>query len=345
VLKQRERERQRQYFFIADNYLYGGCVTFTAHLMHLLGRKWFRRITNRFEKEFREFGYGIRYQNVPPKLLDFAEKPFITDMFKNFHVLERMKRTDITIVIHDATEISKENEPCLKYWNIICIRKALQQYLKEKYNLNPKFIYHPFYPYPIQKNSNYDGNNDYDRNIVDKTDAVSISRTDYGKHTDIILNANKLASSKNKSNNDNSSNTIKIYGPFNPAYIKPFGEEQFKQYYYRIFDRSFEAVSNILNKSKFVIDLTVLPNDGGGTQYTFLEAIHHNAALIINRKWIDTVDSKYCDFKEGYNCFAVSNEKELAEIILNSKNIDTTKIVNNARKLMDRHTKANWHSV
>jgi hypothetical protein len=339
VLKQRER----QYFFIADNYLYGGCVTFTAHLMHLLGRKWFRRITGRFEKEFKEFGYGIRYQNVTAKALDFAEKPFITDMFKNFHVLERMKRTDITIVIHDATEISKENEPYLKYWNIICIRKALQQYLKEKYNLDPKFLYHPFYPYPIQKNNG--GNNDYDLNIMHKTDAVSISRTDYGKHTDIILNANKLLSSKNKSNNKDDSNAIKIYGPFNPAYVRPFGEEQFKQYYYGIFDRSFQAVSNILNKAKFVIDLTVLPHDGGGTQYTFLEAIHHNAALVINRSWIDSVDSKYCDFKEDYNCFAVCDEKELAEIILNSKSIDTRKIVNNASKLMDRHIKADWHHV
>lgn len=94
-----------------------------------------------------------------------------------------------------------------------------------------------------------------------------------------------------------------------------------------------------------MIDLTVLPNDGGGTQYTFLEAIHNDTALIINRKWIDDVDSKYCDLKEGHNCYAVSNEKELAEIISNSKNIDTTKIVNNAKKLMDRHTKADWYSV
>ncbi|MFL6367934.1 MAG: hypothetical protein ACJ72T_05230, partial [Nitrososphaeraceae archaeon] len=115
-------------------------------------------------------------------------------------------------------------------------------------------------------------------------------------------------------------NTIKIYGPFNPEYVNPFGQKQF-------------------------IDLTILPNDGGGTQYTFLEAIHNETALIINRKWIDDVDSKYCDFKEGYNCFAVSNGKELAEIISNTKNIDTTKIVNNAKKLMDRHTKADWYSV
>jgi hypothetical protein len=275
-------------------------------------------------------------------MLDYAKNPFITDMFKNFHVLERMKRTDITIVIHDATEISKENEPYLRYWNIICIRKALQKYLREKYDLNPEFLYHPFYPYPIHKNNNH---RNHACNIASKMNAVSISRTDYGKHTDIILKANKLLSSKNESNHNGNNYVIRIYGPFNPVYIKPFGEMNFKQYYYGIFDRSFEAISNILNNAKFVIDLTVLPNDGGGTQYTFLEAIHHNAALIINRKWIDGVDSKHCDFKEGYNCFAISNEKELAEIILNSKNIDTTKIVNNARKLMDRHINADWRSL
>jgi hypothetical protein len=67
-----QKQRERQYFFIADNYLYGGCVTFTAHLMHLLGRNWFRRITDRFEKKFREFGYDIRYQNVTAKALDFC---------------------------------------------------------------------------------------------------------------------------------------------------------------------------------------------------------------------------------------------------------------------------------
>ena len=337
------KQRERQYFFIADNYLYGGCVTFTAHLMHLLGRKWFRRITNRFEREFKEFGYGISYQNVTTEALDFAEKPFITDMFKNFHLLEKMKRTDLTIVIHDSTEISRDNEPYLKYWNIICIRKAFQQYLKEKYGLDPKFFYHPFYPYSIQKYNNV-SDDDYGdgSSITHKTDTVSISRTDYGKNTDIILNANKLITSKNKSNDNNA---IRIYGPFNPEYVNLFGQKQFKQYYYGIFDRSFDAISNILNRAKFMIDLTVLPHDGGGTQYTFLEAIHNETALIINRKWIDDVDSKYCDFKEGYNCFAVSNEKELAEIISNTKNIDTTKIVNNAKKLMDRHTKADWYSV
>ena len=101
--------------------------------------------------------------------------------------------------------------------------------------------------------------------------------------------------------------------------------------------KSFDKVSDILSKSKFMVDLSVLPNDGGGTQYTFLEAIYNNTAIILNRGWVETVDRKYRDFKEGYNCYAVSNEQELIELVNNSDNIDTAKIVENASKLMYRH--------
>jgi hypothetical protein len=94
-----------------------------------------------------------------------------------------------------------------------------------------------------------------------------------------------------------------------------------------------------------MVNLSVLRDDGGGTQYTFLEAIYNDTALIINRKWIENVNLKYCDFKEGYNCYAVSNGQGLAEIINRSNNIDTMKIIINAKKLMDRHTKEDWSSV
>jgi hypothetical protein len=42
------------------------------------------------------------------------KNPFITNMFKNFHLLKKLKQNDITIVINDPTEISKENIPYLK---------------------------------------------------------------------------------------------------------------------------------------------------------------------------------------------------------------------------------------
>jgi hypothetical protein len=61
------------------------------------------------------------------------------------------------------------------------------------------------------------------------------------------------------------------------------GSIEFKKYYYGKFDKSFLAVSNIIARKKFVVDLSLVKNDGGGTQYTYLEAIHNDCALILHR--------------------------------------------------------------
>jgi hypothetical protein len=84
---------------------------------------------------------------------------FITYRYQHFECLEKLKKRtskgkglrDITIVIHDPGEIYKFIEPYLKYWNIITIRRSMQQYLRDRYGIESKFICHPFYPYPIQE--------------------------------------------------------------------------------------------------------------------------------------------------------------------------------------------------
>src|SRR5215210_2837843 len=191
-----QEETTTCFFFISDC-MYGGCLTFTAHLLHTLNRKEvFRIAKKRFErKKKKNFGYGIRYQNVPLEYLDTVQNVFITDMYQHFECLEKLRRTskgkglgDITIVIHDPGEIFKFNEPYLKCWNIITIRKSMQQYLRDKHGIESKFIYHPFYPYPIQQQGDSD-----DAEEGKKAQAVSISRIDFNKNIEIILDANKRA--------------------------------------------------------------------------------------------------------------------------------------------------------
>jgi glycosyltransferase involved in cell wall biosynthesis len=313
------QEKITSFIFISD-YMYGGCLTFTAHLLHTLNRKEILRIAKRFERRKKNFGYGIRYQNVPVEYFDTVQNVFITDMFQHFECLSRLKRKgkgEVTIVIHDPGEIFKFSEPYLKDWNIITIRKSMQQYLRDRYGIESKFIYHPFYPYPIQHHDEEEK----------KTQAVSISRIDFYKNIEIILDANKRAR-----------NPIKIYGWANKEYVSQKLEPlEFSRYYQGKYVKSFNATSEILKNARFMIDLSSLPNDGGGTQYTFLDAIYHNCAIILNRQWIENIDTKYRDFKEGENCYAVSNAEELRELLNNAMNIDTSKIVQNARKLLDKH--------
>ena len=199
----------------------------------------------------------------------------------------------------------------------------MQQYLQDKYGIESKFLYHPFYPYPIPC-----GDSDDTEEENKKTQAVSISRIDFNKNIEIILDANKRVRS----------NPVKIYGWVNSKYASErLDTDEFNQYYQGKYVKSFDATSKILKKAKFMIDLSFLQNDGGGTQYTFLDAIYHNCAIILNRQWIENVDREYRDFKEGENCYAVSNAEELKELLDNMRNIDTTKIVQNARKLLHRH--------
>ncbi len=310
-------------FYLSD-YRYGGCTTFTAHLLHILNRKYVLCLTKAFEKDAGAFGYGIKFQRKPIEFLDKVKEMFITDMYQNFQLLDKLKDKDVTIVVHDPCEIFNENEGYLKGWNIVVIRKTVQAYLKRKYGIKAKFLYHPFYPYEKFVHNNEDEHQEHNN----KTDAISISRIEPHKNIDMMLRANKKIKK----------NPIKIYGFFNPSYVfSSLKKLDFDRHYHGMFDKSFSQVSAILSKSKFTVDLSEIPNDGGGTQYTFLEAIYNNSAIVLNRKWIETVDKKCRDFKEGYNCYAVSNEQELAELINKSNNIDTTKVVKNAGKLMHRH--------
>ena len=91
---------------------------------------------------------------------------------------------------------------------------------------------------------------------------------------------------------------------------------------------------NILKNAKYMIDLSIIKNDGGGTQYTFLEAIYHNTILILHNDWI----SKGKLFKSGYNCIGISNENELTEFLESDLSNDKyNEILNNSKKILKNH--------
>ena len=291
---------------------YGGWVSFTAHLSRKFNYQLFK-IGNNTESKERPYGYGVNYQNLHIDDIIKKGKLLITAIDKKYYpYLEQINNA--TIVIHDPTELKPEVLNFLKKSNVITIRKTVQKLLKDKYNINSKFLYHPFY--------------EFDVNNIKKTQVVSISRVDFDKHTDIILKANKKLTKP-----------IKIYGALNDLYVYHGGLKQlgFKKYYKGKFEKTFESIANILNDAKFVVDLSAIKNDGGGSQYTFLEAIHSGCALVLNKKWIDGTKSP---FKDKINCFVVENEDELIKLL--NSNPNTKNIVKNAKKMLASHTKIKW---
>jgi glycosyltransferase involved in cell wall biosynthesis len=223
-------------------------------------------------------------------------------------------------VIHDPSEVTKKTSPILlehlPRFRIITIRKSVQDYLKTRFGFHSEFIIHPFYPYPFHRSPH-------------PSKAVSISRIDFDKHTDIILEANKQLPANQ---------TISIYGAANLQYV--FFKLQglnFHDYYKGKFDKTFEALNAILEDAKWVVDMSVIKQDGGGSQYSFLEAIHQGCTLVINRRWVEGFKT---NFQDGKNCFVVADGQELAELIKRDPN--TSRITNEAKKLLEPHIRVNW---
>lgn len=348
--KKLEKAEKTQFIYL-HKYLYGGVTTFTAHLIHKLGVFNSRsssksdicssrqipdgnailRCGKISETKLREFGYGLDYQNISPSILAKIKYPFLTIFKENyfFHALVELNRRqrdrlkDITLVIHDHRDVTQSAAPYVRNWRLVAIRKTVQEYMQKRYGLDCAFLYHPFYPYPVVRKPKRRG-------------AVSITRISFEKNTDIIIRANKSL---------DTADVIKLYGCPSRVYVHNFlggFQGDFGKYFYGMFDKSFSTLSEILAEATFVVDLSVLKHDGGGTQYSFLEAIHNDCALILHRKWIEGGDIKpeYRDFKEGYNCFAIDNEKELAELIQSDP--DTRKIVANSKALIRRHIDVDW---
>ena len=289
--------------------VYGGWVTFTAHLSHKLESPIYK-ISQRNETFDRDYGYECKYRNQNISEILKLDNILITAVDKNYWEYLHLFPEETEIIIHDPTECKKSkknnplvqitdhnDKPLLEKFKVITIRESVQEYLVNQFSVKSLFMPHPFFSYKIPK---IDG-------LGYK--CVSIARIDFDKHTDILLKANQLL--------ENKSDHIYLFGAENRLYVHhKLKELNIQEYWKGKFPKNLSPVydgKSILKDAKYMIDMSIIKGDGGGTQYTFLEAIYHNTVLILNMEWID----KGTLFKSGYNCIGVSNEQELAEFIKN----------------------------
>lgn len=281
---------------------YGGWVTFTAHLYHGLQDAGFiptiHKIGANTETKLRPFGYDAFYTNVAEEDIEkFYGR-------KNIIVSTKEKRADIvfdlmlhgaTIVIHDPTELKggKTME------SIMATRPPVIVIRRKNLGLVPdRTVYLP-HPYKMRYGT--------EAPTGEKL-AVSISRIDFDKKLHILLDANRLLPVDKR---------IDIRGFENRIYTKfqivPHYPEwvQSKAHYSREFDSAVE----LCREATFMCDMSAIKGDGGGTQYTFLEAWDAGSIIVINRAWIEGLDPEVCVMKEGVNCFAVSDGADLARLL------------------------------
>ncbi len=311
----------------------GGWVTFTSHL-HMLKGYPIYKIAKRTEQKngiprLRDFGYGCKYQNITlSDLLLLKENIIVTAIDRTKHNILQELPDNTNIVIHDPTELKQSKQYLLQLilqkpnFKYITIRVSVHNYLL-KNGIKSTNLLHPYV--------NIADKLIMDKNNINKTEAISISRIDYDKHTEIILSANSILI-----------NPILIYGTKNDRYvyhklrtIDSMCVTDPSSNYMGSFPKCYNTLKDILIKAKFVVDLSRIKDDGGGTQYTHLEAINFGCALILHSDWTNTPNSIY---KDGYNCYTVSNHTDLAKLINN--NPDVNEIVNNSKLLLDNNIQA-----
>lgn len=302
--------------------IYGGWVTFTAHLALKYNYPLYK-ISNRSEKFKRKFGYSVKYKNQDASVisnLQNKEKFLITCCDKNYYKYLHLFKDGTHIVIHDPTEVTgKKALPLLEHlkrFNVITIRPGMSKYLFDNHDIMATYKPHPFYKYKITE--------------APKLDVVAISRIDFDKHTDVIIKANDILRDA-----DEDATLVDIYGAKNDLYcyhkLTIEQELNLQDYYKGNFKKDFAELNNILASARYSIDLSAIKNDGGGTQYTFLEAIYQGAILILNKKWI-TPDSI---FEHKVNCLVVENERDIVDIL--QSNEDYSPIRHEAYKLLIPH--------
>jgi hypothetical protein len=222
---------------------------------------------NRTETKMREYGRKMRYQNISKHdLLNLCKQYPILIVAVDKHYYEtatQLIKAGASITIHDPTELKEPIKTLVMTAKTIVIRETMLNHLP-----HATYIQHPYQVRQLTTNTN-------------KKPAVALSRIDFDKHTDIIIQANTKLETP-----------IEIYGFMNTVYahfkLNPISPNWKDNYYGSFPANDLWAAAKIASKYERVVDMSVIKKDGGGTQYTFLEAANANTNLILNNQWKPT---------------------------------------------------------
>lgn len=270
----------------------GGWITFTYHLLISLQNMGeinvnLYKIGNRTEPFARPFGYDLHYQNITlDAALGLEGQTIIVAAAKNYReAAAALIANGAKLVLHDPTELRAGLAGIYidKPW---VIRKAVHAQVP-----GSVFIRHPYVRH------------ERPTKLPKRSGVISTSRIDFDKNTALILEANRLGAN------------IKIHGFENRLYTKfkivPFYPEweQSKVAYPRTPDAAFD----MLLGANAMVDLSDIKGDGGGTQYTFLEAWDAGCVPIIGKWWVRKGDDMV-DQGRLQNCWSIEDSEDLYKL-------------------------------
>lgn len=267
--------RQVAVFSLVD-VRHGGWPTFTAHLMRGLraagaAPRLFKVGDSGWETQARSFGRGEWYWNATVELAAeiACQMPAIVAAASPARARQMgaLAASGATVVIHDPTEVKGPvAEELARARHIVAVRPVMAAELRRQ-GLPAEWIQHP-----------------YERarpRTLGELYAVAFSRIDFDKHTELICQANRLVEPAQR---------VALYGSVNRMYEHHRLERAcpgWRTYYQGSpGPEDLWAGARLAARARYAVDMSLIRGDGGGTQYTHLEAWDAGTRLILHRGWL-----------------------------------------------------------
>jgi hypothetical protein len=285
----------------------GGTTSYTVHLfegMRLAGLSpKIYRVKERGEPRERPFAKydGVTYRNVDSEEAIKIAKSTPSLMtapcnskFLPFDptIIAKLMKVGMRVTVHDPNEfeIYDHLEKDRKSFVPFCIRPSMKQFF-------PKAI---FVPHPYVRE--YDAT-EYEHREREHL-AVSVARVTFVKRTHLILEANaKLPREKQ----------VVLRGAENRLYTRFKVQPMFPKFKQGRsgFPMVWGASARECARGHYAVDFTWFPDDGGGSQYSSLEAWDAGAVNVIHQDWLRYKG----EMVDGENCIAVDGPDGLARLL------------------------------
>ncbi len=218
-------------------------------------------------------------------------------------LLTELMREGLRVVIHDPNEFMSLKGDKKGVFNHLDDRSLVKDPICIRPSMKEHFPKATFIPHPYTRQ--FDGWRGHD--LRKRLSACSIARLTFVKRPRIILDANRLL---------DPAQHIKFHSLENRLFtfsLKGKYPEVTQGGYNLPLEWGASAV--MAAKYRFAVDMTYFPMDGGGSQYSFMEAWDAGCVNVIHKDWL-----RYAgEMDDGVNCWAVSGPEELADIIRNHK--------------------------
>lgn len=299
----------------------GGTTSFTIHLyqaLKLLGRKpAIYRVKERGERKERPLGLyeGVSYRNITIdealKIVKNSPSLMTAPCNQKFmpycpDAIPRLMQQGMRTVLHDPTEF--EIYDMSKLQKPICIRPSMKKHVP-----SAVFIPHPYVKCGV----------DFSK-AKRPWLAVSISRMTFRKRSNLIFEANAMLPKERRVVFRGSENRMFTRFSIMPKYPD---YEQGKTG----FPMEWGAAVKECAKAKFAVDMSWFPQDGGGSQYTFMEAWDAGTVNVVHDDWL-RVGGEMKD-----KCIAVNGAAGLVRLLRYGERMDVNDLISKGYEQLRKH--------